>query len=47
MLPAVAQNARIIRYGYMSQWFGNDAIRQNINTVSNRFLRALKRKRKV
>jgi hypothetical protein len=47
MLPAAVPNARIIRFGYMSQWFGDNAIRQNVSTVSDRFLRALKRERKV
>lgn len=47
MLPSVVPNARIMRYGYESQWFGTDAIRQKASTVANRFLLALKRKRKV
>ncbi|KAF2135209.1 uncharacterized protein K452DRAFT_239791, partial [Aplosporella prunicola CBS 121167] len=45
MLPAVAPNARVMRYGYESQWFGPDAIRQNTTRVANRFLLALKRQR--
>lgn len=47
MLPSVVPNARIMRYGYESQWFGADAIRQKASTVASRFLLALKRERKV
>ncbi|KAF2266259.1 hypothetical protein CC78DRAFT_459432, partial [Lojkania enalia] len=47
MLPAVAPNARIMRYGYQSQWFGKGAMQQSASTVAERLLRALKRKRKV
>jgi hypothetical protein len=47
MLPAVAPNARIMRYGYQSQWFGKEAMQQSASTVAERLLRALKRKRKV
>lgn len=47
MLPAVAPNARVMRYGYESQWFGKEAMQQSASTVANRLLRALKRKRKV
>lgn len=47
MLPAAVPNARIMRYGYMSAWFGNDAIQQNVTEVADRFLRALKRERMV
>ncbi|KAF2807746.1 uncharacterized protein BDZ99DRAFT_446597 [Mytilinidion resinicola] len=45
MLPAVAPNARIMRYGYQSQWFGEGAMRQKASTVARRLLLALKRKR--
>ena len=47
MLPAVASNARIMRYGYESQWFGQEAMQQSASTVAERLLRALKRKREV
>lgn len=47
MLPAVATNARIMRYGYQSGWFGKETIQQNVATVADRLLIALKRKRKV
>ncbi|KAL5431630.1 hypothetical protein PMIN06_012244 [Paraphaeosphaeria minitans] len=45
MLPVVAPNARIMRYGYQSQWFGKEAMQQSASTVADRLLRALKRKR--
>ncbi|KAJ9640885.1 hypothetical protein H2199_005553 [Coniosporium tulheliwenetii] len=35
MLPSAVPNARIMRYGYMSRWFGDEAIRQNVNTVAD------------
>ena len=47
MLPAVVTRARIMRYGYESQWFGDDAIRQKASTVAQRLLLSLERKRKV
>jgi hypothetical protein len=47
MLPSMVPKARILRYGYMSQWFGDDPIRQNASMVADRLLRALKRERKV
>ncbi|OAL45498.1 hypothetical protein IQ07DRAFT_661604 [Pyrenochaeta sp. DS3sAY3a] len=46
MLPDVVPNARIMRYGYESQWFGGGAIRQNASTVAKRMLLSLKRLRK-
>ncbi|KAF2801232.1 hypothetical protein K505DRAFT_381015, partial [Melanomma pulvis-pyrius CBS 109.77] len=46
MLPAVAPNARIMRYGYQSQWFGKEAMHQSVSTVAERLLRTLKRRRK-
>ncbi|KAF2190432.1 hypothetical protein K469DRAFT_384770 [Zopfia rhizophila CBS 207.26] len=45
MLPAVAPHARIMRYGYQSQWFGEGAMRQKASTVAQRLLLALRRKR--
>lgn len=47
MLPAVAPQARIMRYGYQSQWFGEGAMRQTVSTVAQRLLLALRRKRTV
>jgi hypothetical protein len=47
MLLAVAPDARIMRYGYQSQWFGKEMMQQSVSTVAERLLRALKRTRKV
>jgi hypothetical protein len=47
MLLAVAPNARIMQYGYQSQWFGKEMMQQSVSTVAERLLRALKRTRKV
>jgi hypothetical protein len=47
MLPAVAGSARIMRYGYQSQWFGEGAMRQKASTVAQRLLLALQRRREV
>jgi hypothetical protein len=47
MLPAIAPCARIMRYGYQSQWFGEGAMRQKASTVAQRLLLALRRRRGV
>jgi len=47
MLPAVAPSARIMRYGYESQWFGEGVMRLQTSAVAQRLLLALRRKRKV
>ena len=47
MLPAIAPNARIMRYGYESNWFGKDAIQTRVSNVAERLLSALKRYREV
>ena len=47
MLSAVMSRARIMWYGYESQWFGDDAIRQKASTVAQRLLLSLQRRRKV
>lgn len=41
MLPTVAPQARIMRYGYQSQWFGEGAMRQKVSAVAQRLLLAL------
>ncbi|KAF1347336.1 hypothetical protein EJ07DRAFT_68763, partial [Lizonia empirigonia] len=46
MLPALALNARIMRYGYQSQWFGKEIMQQNVSIVAEQLLGALRRKRK-
>jgi hypothetical protein len=47
MLPAIAPYARIMRYGYKSQWFGKEAMRLTVSTLAQRLLQALRRERKV
>ncbi|KIW24812.1 uncharacterized protein PV07_10502 [Cladophialophora immunda] len=46
MLPTRVPNARIMRYGYKSGWFGAEAIKQSARTTAERFLTALRRERK-
>ncbi|THY23943.1 hypothetical protein D6D00_05831 [Aureobasidium pullulans] len=46
MLPNDIPNARIMRYGYMSQWFGKNAIKQSTSDVAKDFLINLRRWRK-
>jgi len=47
MLPAVVSNTRIMRYGYQSQWYGDEAISQKVSAVAQRLLLSLKRGREV
>jgi hypothetical protein len=47
MLPAVVPTARIMRYGYYSQWFGEGAIKTRCAEISQRLLLALRRNREV
>jgi len=47
MLPSAMKDARIMRYGYHSQWFGRDALKQTTSSVAPRLLDALKRRRRV
>ena len=47
MLPAAVPNARIIRFGYQSKWFGEDVIRTDVVAVANNLLAAVRDKRKV
>ncbi|EFQ85034.1 hypothetical protein PTT_20181 [Pyrenophora teres f. teres 0-1] len=46
MLPAVTPNARIMRYGYHSQWFDQEMMQRSVSIVAERLLKALKRTRK-
>ncbi|XP_014554863.1 hypothetical protein COCVIDRAFT_103834, partial [Bipolaris victoriae FI3] len=46
MLPAVAPNARIMRYGYASLWFGHIEMRHGMALMAGRFLRVLNQQRK-
>jgi hypothetical protein len=44
MLPSVAPDARIMRYGYESQWFGDDrvdTVRLKASTVAQLLLQEL------
>jgi hypothetical protein len=47
MLPATVSQARIMRYGYKSDWVGPEAIKQSVRAVSPRLLAALHRQRTV
>jgi len=47
LLPSVMKDARIMRYGYHSQWFGREALQQNASRVAPGLLDDLLRKRKV
>lgn len=47
MLPAAAPRARIMRYGYSSQWFGTDAVKTKTSDISQAFLFDLKEYREV
>jgi len=47
MLPATLEKARIMRFGYLSIWFGKDAIRQSLADVARELLYSLKDERKV
>ena len=47
MLPAVVPKARIMRYGYESQWLGEETISLKASTVAQRLLLSLNRHRKV
>lgn len=38
MLPRLIPEARIIRYGYHSDWFGSDSIRRNVRDIAENFL---------
>jgi hypothetical protein len=47
MLPAAIPNARIMRYGYRSEWFGKGAIRTKAPIISRQLLPELRDERKV
>ena len=47
MLPGKMPDARIMRYGYHSEWFGRDAIQQSASRVAPGILHSLKRARNV
>ncbi|RYP60580.1 hypothetical protein DL771_010471 [Monosporascus sp. 5C6A] len=45
MLPADFPNARIMAYGYASYWFGDQAVKQSVETVATDLLDCLGEKR--
>jgi hypothetical protein len=47
MLPAVVPNARIMRFGYKSNWFGPDSIGHSARTVAKRLVPVLEQEREV
>ena len=47
MLPQELPSARILRFGYDSQWFGDSAIRQRLSAVAESLLYTLQSERKV
>lgn len=47
MLPERFANARIMSFGYESQWFGENAVRTGLSSVANDFLADLQETRKV
>jgi len=50
MLPAAVPNARIMRYGYESRWFGDDTqdtVRLKASTIAQQLLLQLNIEREV
>lgn len=47
MLPSAIPEARILRFGYDSQWLGRDPVRTSIVAIANKLLAALEPLRKV
>ena len=47
MLPQAVPQARIMRFGYESQWLGREAIQQRLPLVVDQLLRSLMGCRKV
>ncbi|KAK7533197.1 uncharacterized protein J3D65DRAFT_73440 [Phyllosticta citribraziliensis] len=45
MLPAIVPNARIMRYGYPSAWFGSEMVSARVLDIASSLLRALQFKR--
>lgn len=47
MLPSIVPNACIMRYGYESSWYGEDALHTKVMDIARTLLRSLRRHRKV
>jgi hypothetical protein len=47
MLPQAVPQARIMRFGYESQWLGREAVQQRLSLVSDQLLCSLVGSRKV
>lgn len=47
MLPKDIPEARIMTFNYNSVWFGDNAVKQSLESVATKLLRALLAKRKV
>ncbi len=47
MLPKAIPKARIMRFGYESQWYGDNAVKQTLPTVAHSLLHWLVQARKV
>ncbi|ETS86336.1 hypothetical protein PFICI_00164 [Pestalotiopsis fici W106-1] len=45
MLPDALPKARILTYNYVSYWYGDDAVKQKVDTVAGKMLNALDGKR--
>jgi hypothetical protein len=45
MLPAVLPTARILRYGYLSEWFGENALSTRAANIAGRLLEELQSSR--
>ena len=41
MLPEAMPDARIMRFGYYSQWFGTESISRNVGDIASRLLEEL------
>ena len=47
MLPAALPKARIMRYGYASDWFGKDMVQTRASSIAKNLLNGVLNKRKV
>ncbi len=47
MLPKTIPNARILRFGYNSRWFGEDAVKARLQSIAKSLLAYLREERKA